>query len=520
MHTDISSWLKFIQLSSMAVLVSACGGGGGSDDALEEGANVFLPSETFVDRCEFPRSGVDPATGRAYEDVAGTELDEKNWLRSWSNELYLWYDEIQDRDPENYELLEYFDLLVTNERTDSGARKDNFHFYIATEDWVSQSQSGVSVGYGVQWSVIESRPPREVVVAYADTEGATGLPPRGARLLAVDGIDVESADDEVSIDTLNQGLFPSTEGEQHEFTLQYLDNSVETVVLTASAIAADPVQSVKVVEGDMGRRVGYMLFNDHIAPAERELKEAVEVLAAQNIDELVLDLRYNGGGFLAIASQLAYMIAGSVPTAGQTFEQMRFNDKYEGVNPVTGRALEPMPFFDTTLGLSSLTEGAQLPVLNLSRVFVLTGATTCSASESIINGLRGVDVEVVQIGGQTCGKPYGFYPTDNCGITYFTIQFQGVNAKGFGDYSDGFVPAGAGSAGVPGCEVADDFTRALGDPLESRFATALNYMASGACEVQGGAATALFEAPEGAGLSSAEGQVFKSAWLENRIIGR
>ena len=58
-----------------------------------------------------------------------------------------------------------------------------------------------------------------------------------------------------------------------------------------------------------------------------------------------------------------------------------------------------------------------------------------------MNGLRGVGVEVIQIGSTTCGKPYGFYPTDNCGTTYFTIQFKGVNDAGFGDYSDGFSPA-------------------------------------------------------------------------------
>ena len=56
---------------------------------------------------------------------------------------------------------------------------------------------------------------------------------------------------------------------------------------------------------------------------------------------------------------------------------------------------------------------------------------TCSASEAIINGLRGVNVQVIQIGSITCGKPYGFYSQDNCGTTYFSIQFKGVNAAGF-----------------------------------------------------------------------------------------
>ena len=68
-----------------------------------------------------------------------------------------------------------------------------------------------------------------------------------------------------------------------------------------------------------------------------------------------------------------------------------------------------------------------MPTLNLTRVYVLTTADTCSASESIINGLKGAGVTVNQIGVTTCGKPYGFYPQDNCGTTYFSIEFRGVN---------------------------------------------------------------------------------------------
>ena len=70
------------------------------------------------------------------------------------------------------------------------------------------------------------------------------------------------------------------------------------------------------------------------------------------------------------------------------------------------------------------------------------------------------------IGGTTCGKPYGFFPQDNCGTTYFAIQFQGVNQQGFGDYGDGFAPT---------CAVADDFGHALGDPAEGRLAAALSF---------------------------------------------
>ena len=220
--------------------------------------------------------------------------------------------------------------------------------------------------------------------------------------------------------------------------------------MVAANVTSTPVQNV----GTIGRSgpVGYLLFNDHIATAEAQLIDAFGQLQAAGVSDLVLDIRYNGGGYLDIASEVAYMIAGPGPTTGQGFETTMFNDKHPNTNPVTGRPLTPVPFHTTSLGFSG-PEGQPLPTLNLSRVFVLTSANTCSASEAIINGLRGVDVQVVQIGATTCGKPYGFYPDDNCGTTYFSIQFQGVNAQGFGDYPDGFSPANTLSSpgvGLPG----------------------------------------------------------------------
>ena len=95
---------------------------------------------------------------------------------------------------------------------------------------------------------------------------------------------------------------------------------------------------------------------------------------------------------------------------------------------------------------------------------------------------------MVQIGGTTCGKPYGFYGLDNCGTTYFTIQFKGVNAKGFGDYPDGFSPinlSGQGGVSIPGCSVDDDFSSFLGDENESMLSAALNYRSgAGVCPSQ------------------------------------
>lgn len=125
-----------------------------------------------------------------------------------------------------------------------------------------------------------------------------------------------------------------------------------------------------------------------------------------------------------------------------------------------------------------------MPNLNLNRVYILSTDWTCSASEAVINGLRGVDVEVVLIGRATCGKPYGFYPEDNCGETYYTIQFQGVNQKGFGDYADGFIPMNSSApfgVKLPGCLVDDDLDHELGDESEAMLAAALQYREFGTC---------------------------------------
>jgi len=190
-------------------------------------------------------------------------------------------------------------------------------------------------------------------------------------------------------------------------------------------------------------------------------------------------------------------------------------------DPITGRPLSPTPFYDTTLGLPfNGTPGQALPYLGLTRVYVLTGGGTCSASEAVMNGLRGVGVEVIQIGSTTCGKPYGFYPVDNCGTTYFTIQFKGANEVGFGDYPDGFSPMNSTNPGVvvPGCSIADDFTRQLGDPTESRLAAALAYRDGAGCPAATGVGAPGVLGKVSLPLNAVEPVVPKSPWQMNRIL--
>ncbi|CAI8280563.1 MAG: Uncharacterised protein [SAR92 bacterium MED-G29] len=476
-------------------LLAACGGGSGGSQptqvavgASSGGATTSTPSSGWVQgqydsirnlesMCASPRSDT------SYGDVQGSVTDENFWIRSFSDDTYLWYSELDDIDPGTIDsAAEYFELMKTDALTATGNAKDQFHFTYDTEVWELLSQSGISAGYGWELSFISTSPPRSLRVAFNEpnTPASDNNVSRGAVIVSVDGALIEDGDPAV----LNAGLFPESLGESHSFVVRDLGaTETRTVVMASTEVTSRPVNNVKTVDHN-GTKVGYLTFNAHIATAEQQLITSVALLKQTNIDELVVDLRYNGGGYLDIAAEFAYMVAGDVAN-GRIFEETTFNDKYPSINPITGRNLAPT-YFPTTAAGFSASQGTDLPKLNMSRVFVLSGPGTASASEAFINSLRGIDVEVILIGDTTRGKPYGFYGIDNCSTTYFTIQFKGSNAKGFGEYSDGFIPSDSDDmygANVRGCFVADDLGNVLGDVLEAQFAAALTFIDTGSCPV-------------------------------------
>lgn len=497
-------FFKASLFTSTFVLV-ACGGGGGGGSANTPTTppptgntgptwtqGVFQNESNFKDRCAVVRTGTNPATGQPYPDVTGSVLYEKHWLRSWSNNTYLWYDEITDRDPASIaDKLAYFDVLKTEATTASGNAKDRFHFTINTADYQERVSSGSSAGYGAELALISTSPPRDIRIAFTEPNAPASTSPanlaRGDIILEIDGVDAVNGGSQADVDVLNAALFPSNTGESHTFKIMDFDTQAErTFSMTSATVTTAPVNIAKTINV-AGNTVGYLHFTTFgTASAEQAVFDAITTFQNAGITDLVLDLRYNGGGFLDIAGELGYMIAGPAQTNSKDFDKVVFNAKHPTINPVTGNPLTATPFHSTGQGFS-VSNGTPLPSVNLGRVFILSTSGTCSASEAVINGLRGADVEVVLIGTTTCGKPYGFYATDNCGETYFTIQFRGENDKGFGDYADGFTPIDAAvNSGelIAGCEVSDDFTKLLGDESEAQLATALSYIQTGMCPVQ------------------------------------
>src|SRR4051812_3237637 len=246
-------------------LLAACGsdagggsGGGGTSSGGGNGntwtPNVFLPSSQFDNMCAAPRAGT--------SDRQGTVADENRWLRSWTNELYLWYGEVTDRDPSAYGTTDaYFDVLRTMATTPSGQDKDKFHFTYLTSVWQSLSQGGVEAGYGAEFAILAGRPPRRIVVAFTDPGSpAAGQLARGDEVLFVDGADAVNGGTQADVDALNAGLFPDASAESHTFIVRNVAGVQRTVTLTSASVTHVPVPIVKVFDPTTDP-VGYIQFN-------------------------------------------------------------------------------------------------------------------------------------------------------------------------------------------------------------------------------------------------------------------
>ncbi len=448
-------------------MLAACGGGGSDQPP---GSPVGGTSNQYAQQCSANNPYRQDSDAGPNPTVASLEL-EKQWLRAYVDEAYLWYAKVPNVDASAatfssdtpsgvYASLDSYLFALTN------IPEDRFSFAYPTRDWKLLSESGVSLGYGAEFAGT-AQGYRIAFVEPTSPAGVAGLR-RGDTVASIDGVAISA----LSNAQVNAALLPSTTA-THRFVFNRAGQNLPEISLTAGAVVLSSVPLAQVIDAPSGR-IGYVLFNDHVLPAENQMATAMQGLAAQGINELVLDLRYNRGGYAYIASQVAYMVAGASRTSNQIFERQQFNDKRIAESNATESII---PFFsvkclpDPNNNYLCTSQDA-LPALNLTRLWVLTTGNTCSASEAIVNGLRGVDVQVNIIGGTTCGKPYGFSAKDNCGISYFPIEFQGVNAKGFGDYGSGFAPT---------CAAADDFEHELGDPSEGLLSLAIGHQATASC---------------------------------------
>jgi C-terminal processing protease CtpA/Prc len=250
---------------------------------------------------------------------------------------------------------------------------------------------------------------------------------------------------------LSAAFGPDVVGQQATIVFDKPSGERKTATMTKRIVTIPTVAITKVFDAG-GRRVGYLMFSNFVQPSIAALNEAFAALKTAGVNELVLDVRYNGGGLVDVAVHLASLIGGS-RTSGLPMLNYVHNDKIGSVYNKVTRFTNP--------------ENA----LNLERVFVITTHGSASASELVPNSLRPY-MPVIFIGDTTYGKPVGQYGFRFCDKILWAVAFSIKNANLEGDYFDGI---------APDCPAADDATHQLGDPEEASLAEAFTYIRTGGC---------------------------------------
>jgi C-terminal processing protease CtpA/Prc len=292
-------------------------------------------------------------------------------------------------------------------------------------------------------------PPDRIRVAqvFPDSPASEGGLSRGDTLLAVDG---RGVGDLIAAGAVDAAFGPGEEGVTRRVRYRTMSGEEREVEMTKRLVTIPTVTLTRVYDVG-GRRVGYVFFRNFVRPSIAALSGAFAELARERATELVLDLRYNGGGLVNVAQHLGGLIGGR-RTAGQLFAEFAHNDK----NAHRNQRLT----FPTVSG-----------DLSLERLVVITTGASASASELIINALRPF-IPVIVIGDNTYGKPVGQYSFNFCQKVLHPVAFSLKNARGESDFYDGF---------PPDCAAADDLDHQIGDPAEASLDQALTFVATGAC---------------------------------------
>jgi C-terminal peptidase prc len=393
--------------------------------------------------------GGDSATGPSGTSDCST-LAQVRFVRQTLRDVYLWYRELPDPDlagfasPEAYlEAVRYKPLDASYSYVANKAESDAFF---------SESQF-IGIGLSTrQTSETELR----ISQVFPDSPAAEASLARGDFLLQING---KAVPDLLRTGEIDSIFGPSQVGVKVTLAWRNREGAHFDATLVKRVVTIPTVSATRVYDR-RGSRVGYVFFRNFVRPSTAALDAAFADLGGADVTDLVLDLRYNGGGLLSVAQHLASLIGGAA-THDQVFVELSHNDKNTSRNS-TLRFTDP--------------SGA----LGLPRLIVIATRASASASEAVINGLRPF-MPVTVVGATTFGKPVGQYGYDFCDKTLFPVAFQVLNARRQGDYFTG-IPAD--------CAAPDDLDHDIGDEGEASLAEALQYLRTGSCSAQATSAAA------------------------------
>lgn len=409
------------------------------------------------------------------DTAAPIDLQVQDFIWKGLNQYYLWQPDVvnlsDDRFASQDELNSFLRTYPAPEALFDALRVDKTidRFSWIVDDYLTLEGTlqGITKNSGIEFGLVYKDASKTGIFGYVryiipGSDAATKDIKRGAIFDAINGT-------QLTVSNYQSLLANET------FTLNFADYNAGTVTsngksisFTKTVLAENPILINKlIIKGT--HRIGYLMYNGFYADYDSQLNDAFGILKAQGATELVLDLRYNGGGSVLTATRLASMITGQY--TGKVFAKQQWNPKinsyFESNNP---EALKNN--FTDKIGTSLVNS------LNLTKIYILTSASTASASELVINGLKPY-MTVVQIGDVTTGKNVGsvtLYDSPSFGkdsrnpnhrYAMQPIVLKIVNADNFGDYFKGISPDYA---------LKEDFTNMdiLGNTTEPLLSSAIS----------------------------------------------
>lgn len=460
----ISRLRQVSSLLCISALLSSCGGGG--DGALPDSSSTTPP--VVVAPPVTP-----PPTNTACSLSARAE-----WAAARLSEDYLFPELLANVSTAGVTDLQAFINAKTAPARAAGKDKLDFSYITSIAEENALINSGSTAGFGIRLSIQGTR--LFISEAFEGAPGfAAGLD-RGVEVLAVgtSASTLQNVSDLITSNSLGTALGPSDPGVTRTFRIRSTSGTESVVTAAKSDFSLDPVSDrygSRILD-DGGKKVGYVNLRTFIvASGDQQLRDVFAGFKAQNVTEVIIDLRYNGGGLVSQAELLTNLLGGN-RTGSDVQSRTVFNQRLSSNNRTTFFAPQSQSITPTKIA------------------FIGTGATA-SASELVMNALIpyfGANVGL--IGATTFGKPVGQIARDRaeCDDRFRIMAFQTVNRDGQGDYFNGLAPFFQRT-----CRATDDLTRPLGDANETSIRTALDYLAGRPCTAitSGVAAQSVNEAP-------------------------
>jgi len=419
----------------------------------------------------------DDADDAINKPIDGRDLKVENFIYRGLNEIYLYKADVpelaDDFFPTQTVRNDFLDNFVTPEDLFYDgllAPQDKFSFLVDDYVYLENLLSGISTTNGISYGLVRYCESCTDIFGYVRYV----LPGTSAEEQGIKRGDIFNTIDGQQLTDSNYSNLLAPQA--YTIGLATLNGSSitptgVTPALTKQAYTTNPVLVSKTLDVD-GKKVGYLFYTSFTSDFDPQLNAAFGEFKAAGVTEFVLDLRYNGGGSIRTATDLAAMITGQF--AGEIFSKEQWNAKYQAHFESTADLSERLlNKFNTNLKTGELINS-----LNLNRVFILTTSRSASASELVINGLDPY-IDVVQIGETTTGKFQGsvtLYDSPdfgrlNANLNHtYAIQplvLKSTNSAGVSDYVDGL---------TPDFQISEDFENLgmLGEPNEPFLKVAID----------------------------------------------